>query len=128
MQVGFPPLFDSSRLKPLPSSRLARPARLAPHNKNPCEDELARIVSARRGDMEAFKPLVLGSQDPLFDAAVRMVGDTQLPAESIRDAFLMAFRVSTAVVVAGFRSGRCARLPALLRRAAPPALRRRARI
>ncbi len=55
-------------------------------------DETALIVSARRGDLDAFNTLVLAYQDMLFSTAVRILGDDDLAADATQDAFMSAFK------------------------------------
>lgn len=55
-------------------------------------DEIALIKDAQRGDLDAFNALVLGHQDGLFNAALRILGDEELAADATQDAFLSAFR------------------------------------
>lgn len=55
-------------------------------------DEPALILSAQRGDLDAFNTLVLAYQDMLFNTALRILGDDELAADATQDAFLSAFR------------------------------------
>ncbi len=63
-------------------------------------DEAGLITRARDGDLEAFNRLILGHQDALFNAALRILGDDELAADATQDAFLAAFRGLN-----GFRGG-----------------------
>jgi RNA polymerase sigma-70 factor (ECF subfamily) len=55
-------------------------------------DEAALILSAQRGDLDAFNTLVLAYQDLLFNTALRILSDEELAADATQDAFLSAFR------------------------------------
>ena len=55
-------------------------------------DEPALIQSAQRGDLDAFNTLVLHYQDALFNTALRILGDDNLAADAVQDAFLSAFK------------------------------------
>jgi RNA polymerase sigma-70 factor (ECF subfamily) len=55
-------------------------------------DETALIRSAQRGDLDAFNRLVLTYQDALFNTALRILGDEDLAADAVQEAFLSAFR------------------------------------
>jgi RNA polymerase sigma-70 factor (ECF subfamily) len=63
-------------------------------------DETALISLAQRGDLEAFNRLVLAYQDPLFNIALRILGDEDLAADATQEAFLHAFQK-----IASYRSG-----------------------
>ncbi|MGA2489032.1 MAG: sigma-70 family RNA polymerase sigma factor [Anaerolineales bacterium] len=55
-------------------------------------DELALILDAQHGNLEAFNSLVLAYQDMLFSTALRILGDEDLAADAVQEAFLSAFR------------------------------------
>lgn len=55
-------------------------------------DELILIRDAQHGDLEAFNSLVLVYQTPVFNTALRILGDDELAADATQEAFLSAFR------------------------------------
>jgi RNA polymerase sigma-70 factor, ECF subfamily len=55
-------------------------------------DELALIVAARQGDLEAFNQLVLAYQDVVFRQARYWVDDEETAADITQDTFIKAFR------------------------------------
>jgi RNA polymerase sigma-70 factor (ECF subfamily) len=63
-------------------------------------DEPALIRSAQNGDLDAFNRLVLAYQDALYNTALRILGDEDLAADAVQEAFLSAFRALT-----GYRGG-----------------------
>lgn len=58
------------------------------------------IRASQCGDLESFNQLVLVHQDRIFNIAVRILGDDELAADVVQDAFISAFRN-----IAGFRNG-----------------------
>jgi RNA polymerase sigma factor (sigma-70 family) len=66
----------------------------------PAMDEAALISDAQAGDLNAFNALVLKYQEILFNAALRIMGDSDLAADATQDAFLSAF-----AGLRGFRGG-----------------------
>ncbi len=63
-------------------------------------DEIALLLQAQRGDLDAFNRLVLAHQEQLFNIAFRILGDEDLAADATQEAFLHAFQKITT-----FRSG-----------------------
>jgi RNA polymerase sigma-70 factor (ECF subfamily) len=63
-------------------------------------DEAALILSARRGDLDAFNRLVLAYQDLVFSQAYRMMGEMEAAEDAAQEAFIAAFRS-----LEGFRGG-----------------------
>jgi RNA polymerase sigma-70 factor (ECF subfamily) len=63
-------------------------------------DEPALIRDAKKGNLEAFNRLVLAYQDPLYNTAYRILGDSALAADATQEAFIAAFRKLTS-----FRGG-----------------------
>ncbi len=63
-------------------------------------DESALIHSAQHGDLDAFNTLVLSYQTPLFNTALRILGDEDQAADATQEAFISAFRNITS-----FRGG-----------------------
>ena len=55
-------------------------------------DEPALIHSAQHGDLDSFNRLVLAYQDALYNTALRILGDEDLAADAVQEAFLSAFR------------------------------------
>ena len=55
-------------------------------------EEAALVVSAQRGDLEAFDALVLRHQQEVFAVALRMLGDQHEAQDVAQDAFVRAFR------------------------------------
>jgi RNA polymerase sigma-70 factor (ECF subfamily) len=55
-------------------------------------DEAALIRAAQRGDLDSFNRLVLAYQDSLYNAAYRILGDSDSAADAVQEAFLSAFR------------------------------------
>jgi RNA polymerase sigma-70 factor (ECF subfamily) len=55
-------------------------------------DEVALILDAQRGDLEAFNRLVLAYQDLVYTQAYRMMGETEAAEDAAQDAFIAAFR------------------------------------
>lgn len=54
--------------------------------------ENSLILSAQRGDMEAFNALALGYQDMLYRIALRIVHDECLAEDALQEAMIHAFR------------------------------------
>ena len=55
-------------------------------------DEAVLIRAAQRGDLDSFNRLVLAYQDSLYNAAYRILGDSDSAADAVQEAFLSAFR------------------------------------
>jgi RNA polymerase sigma-70 factor, ECF subfamily len=55
-------------------------------------DEPALIQQAQNGELDAFNRLVLAYQDLAFNVAFRMLGDDDLAADAVQNAFISAFR------------------------------------
>ena len=55
-------------------------------------DEPALIRAAQRGDLDSFNRLALAYQDSLYNAAYRILGDSESAADAVQEAFLSAFR------------------------------------
>jgi RNA polymerase sigma-70 factor (ECF subfamily) len=55
-------------------------------------DELALIISAKHGDLEAFNRLVLAYQDVVFRQARYWVDDEETAADITQDTFIKAFQ------------------------------------
>ena len=55
-------------------------------------DEQALIQDALRGELDAFNRLVLAYQDLAFNVAYRMLGDDDLAADAVQNAFISAYR------------------------------------
>lgn len=54
--------------------------------------ENSLILSAQRGDMDAFNALALGYQDMLYRIALRIVHDEYLAEDALQEAMVHAFR------------------------------------
>jgi RNA polymerase sigma-70 factor, ECF subfamily len=67
-------------------------------------DEPALILSAQRGDLEAFNTLVLAYQEALFNTALRILGDEDQAADAVQEAFLSAFRALNSYRGGSFRA------------------------
>lgn len=63
-------------------------------------DETFLIQSAQSGDLDSFNTLVLHYQTPVFNVALRILGDEDLAQDATQDAFLSAFKS-----IASFRGG-----------------------
>jgi RNA polymerase sigma-70 factor (ECF subfamily) len=59
---------------------------------SPPEDEAALILSARRGDLQAFNALVLAYQDAAYTLAFRLMGEAHSAADCTQDAMIAAWR------------------------------------
>lgn len=55
-------------------------------------DERRLIVSAQRGNVQAFNQLVQAYQELAFNVAYRIVGDDDAAADATQDAFLSAYK------------------------------------
>lgn len=55
-------------------------------------DETVWIDGARRGDLEDFNRLVLAYQTRAYNLAYRILGDGEMAADAVQDAFLSAYR------------------------------------
>jgi RNA polymerase sigma-70 factor, ECF subfamily len=55
-------------------------------------DEPALVLSAQRGDLEAFNQLVLAYQSFLFRTAVNILGDEDAAEDATQEALISAFR------------------------------------
>jgi RNA polymerase sigma-70 factor (ECF subfamily) len=66
-------------------------------------DEPALILDAQHGNLEAFNSLVLAYQDVLYNTALRILGDEDLAADAVQDAFLSAFRALNSYRGGSFR-------------------------
>src|SRR5512143_962584 len=60
--------------------------------KNTLIGEAPLLLSAQRGDLEAFNQLVLMYQDFLYRTALSILGDENAAADAMQDAFISAFR------------------------------------
>ena len=63
-------------------------------------DEQALIQDAQAGSLDAFNTLVLHYQDSLYNTALRILGDEDLPADATQEAFISAFKS-----ISSFRGG-----------------------
>jgi len=66
--------------------------------------EPSLLLSAQRGDLEAFNELVLMYQDTLFRTALSILGDEDAAADATQDAFISAFRNLRSFRGGSFRS------------------------
>lgn len=55
-------------------------------------DEQALIQNAINGELDAFNRLVLAYQDLAFNVAFRMLGDENLAADAVQNAFISAYK------------------------------------
>jgi len=55
-------------------------------------DEMGLVKSALDGDLDAFNRLVLAYQDLAFNVAFRILGDEDLAADAVQNAFLSAYK------------------------------------
>lgn len=55
-------------------------------------DEQALIHEALHGELDSFNRLVLAYQDLAFNVAYRMLGDEDLAADAVQNAFISAYR------------------------------------
>lgn len=55
-------------------------------------DEQVLIQEAMQGELDAFNRLVLAYQDIAFNVAYRMLGDEDLAADAVQNAFISAYR------------------------------------
>ena len=55
------------------------------------DQDAALVARCLAGEVEAFEPLVLRYQRPLFNVALRMVGDREEARDVVQDAFLRAY-------------------------------------
>ncbi|MCX6055908.1 MAG: sigma-70 family RNA polymerase sigma factor [Chloroflexi bacterium] len=55
-------------------------------------DEKSLIESAQKGDLDAFNRLIIAYQDLAFSVASRLLGDDDLAADAVQNAFLSAYR------------------------------------
>jgi RNA polymerase sigma-70 factor (ECF subfamily) len=55
-------------------------------------DEQALVREALNGELDAFNRLVLAYQDLAFNVAYRMLGDEDLAADAVQNAFISAYR------------------------------------
>jgi len=55
-------------------------------------DERDLILTAKRGDVEAFNRLVLLHQDAAYTVAYRIIGEVDAAADATQEAFISAFR------------------------------------
>jgi RNA polymerase sigma-70 factor (ECF subfamily) len=67
-------------------------------------DEPALIHDAQHGNLEAFNSLVLAYQDALYNTALRILGDEELAADAVQEAFLSAFRALNSYRGGSFRA------------------------
>lgn len=67
-------------------------------------DEFSLIRSAQHGDLDAFNHLVLTYQGPLYNTALRILGDEDLAADATQEAFISAFRSITSYRGGSFRA------------------------
>jgi RNA polymerase sigma-70 factor (ECF subfamily) len=67
-------------------------------------DEPALIHDAQHGNLEAFNSLVLAYQDALYNTALRILGDEDLAADAVQEAFLSAFRALNSYRGGSFRA------------------------
>ncbi|HAV77928.1 MAG TPA: RNA polymerase subunit sigma-24 [Anaerolineae bacterium] len=63
-------------------------------------DEQALITDAQGGNLDAFNTLILHYQDSVFNAALRIMGDSDLAADASQEAFISAFKS-----IGSFRGG-----------------------
>lgn len=54
-------------------------------------DELALILSAQKGELDAFNRLILAYQDMAFNVAYRMLADEDLAEDAVQNAFISAY-------------------------------------
>ena len=54
-------------------------------------DESALILSAQKGDLDAFNGLILAYQDMAFNVAYRMLADEDLAEDAVQNAFISAY-------------------------------------
>jgi RNA polymerase sigma-70 factor (ECF subfamily) len=55
-------------------------------------DEQGLIQKAQQGDLDAFNELVLQYQNPVYNAAYRIMGDNDSAADATQEAFIAAYR------------------------------------
>jgi RNA polymerase sigma-70 factor (ECF subfamily) len=55
-------------------------------------DETDLILTAKRGDVEAFNRLVLLHQDAAYNVAYRIIGEVDAAADATQEAFISAYR------------------------------------
>jgi RNA polymerase sigma-70 factor (ECF subfamily) len=55
-------------------------------------DETDLILTAKRGDIEAFNQLVLLHQDAAYNVAYRILGEVDAAADATQEAFISAYR------------------------------------
>ncbi len=63
-------------------------------------DEASLILSAQRGDADAFNTLVLAHQSQVYNVAYRIMGDEAAASDATQEAFVSAYRS-----IKGFRGG-----------------------
>jgi RNA polymerase sigma-70 factor (ECF subfamily) len=71
---------------------------------NPQDDEQALILTARRGNLDAFNALVLRYQDSVYTLAYRIMGDSHSAADVVQEAFILAYRRLDSYRGGSFRS------------------------
>jgi RNA polymerase sigma-70 factor (ECF subfamily) len=67
-------------------------------------DEQSLILTARRGDLDAFNTLVLHYQDSVYTLAYRIMGESHSAADVVQEAFILAYRRLDSYRGGNFRS------------------------